>query len=86
MEVTPLVPGLPDSVVASILLPKVESVKLNGELSYTLGSLLVLNKTWKALIQTRERFTELREEWWRKERQWVLQNFYDATPEEAFSD
>lgn len=40
-----LVPGLPDSLVVSILLPKIESLKLKCELSYTLGSLLVLNKT-----------------------------------------
>lgn len=81
-----LVPGLPDSLVVSILLPKIESLKLKCELSYTLGSLFVLNKTWNTFIQTREKFTELQEEWWREERRWAIQNFYDAMPDEAFSD
>ena len=83
---TSVVLGFPDSFVVSILLPKIESLKLKCELSYTLGSLPVLNKIWKTFIQTREKYTELQDEWWREERRWAIQNFYDAMPDEAFSN
>ena len=83
---TPLIHGLPDSVVVPMLLPMIESLRLKSELSYTLGSLLILNKTWNTFIQARGKFIELQEEWQREERRWVLQNFHDAMPDEAFSD
>lgn len=88
MEVggTSLIPGLPDSLVASMVLPKIESFQLKCEFSYTLGSLLVLNKTWSTFIQTREKYLEALEEWWEGERRWATENFYDSMPEEAFSD
>ena len=88
MEVgaTSLIPGLLDSLVVSIVLPKIESSELNCEVSYTLGSLLVLNKTWSTFIQTREKYIEMHEEWWEGERRWAIQHFYDAMPDEAFSD
>ena len=86
VEATSLIPGLPDSLVALIVLPKIESLQLKSEVSYTLGSLLVLNKTWSTFIQARENYTEMLEEWWEAERLWVTQNFYDTMPEEAFSD
>ena len=81
-----LIPGLLDSLVVSIVLPKIESLQLKCEVSYTLGSLLVLNKTWSAFIQTREKYIEMLEEWWEGERRWAIQNFYDTMPEETFSD
>ena len=86
VEATSLIPGLPDSLVVSIVLPKIESLQLNCGLSYTLGSLLVLNKTWSTFIQTREKYIEMLEEWWEGERWWATQYFYDTMPEEAFSD
>ena len=88
MEVgaTSLIHGLLDSLVVSKVLPKIESLQLKYEVSYTLGSLLVLNKTWSTFIQTREKYIEMLEEWWEGERWWAIQNFYDTMPKEAFSD
>jgi hypothetical protein len=83
---TSLILGLLDSLVVSIVLPKIESLQLKCEGSYTFGSLLVLNKTWSTFIQTREKYIEMLEEWWKGERQWALHNFYDTMLEEAFSD
>ena len=84
VEATSLIPGLPDSLVVLIVLPKIESLQPKSEVSYTLGSLLVLNKIWSTIIQTREKYTEMLEEWWEGERLWATQNFYDTMPEEAF--
>ena len=81
-----LIPGLPDFVIASIVLPKLESSKVKSELLQTFGSLVILNRTWSAFIHTREKYLEAYEEWWEQERRWALQNFYDTMPEEAFSD
>ena len=86
VEATSLIPGLPDSLVSLIVLPKIENLQLKSEVSYTLGCLLVLNKNWNTFIQTREAYIEMVEEWWEGERRWAIQNFYDTMPEEAFSD
>ena len=83
---TSLIPGLLDSIVASKVLPKIESLEAKREASYTFGSLLVLNKTWSTFIQTREMYKDMVDEWWEGERRWAIQHFYDTTPEEAFSD
>ena len=81
-----LIPGLLDSIVASFVLPKIESSKLKCEVAYTLGSLLLLNKAWSTFIQSRSKYIEMLEEWWEGERRWAQQHFYDTMPEEAFSD
>jgi hypothetical protein len=73
---TSLIHGLFDSLVVSIVLPKIESLQLKCEVSYTLGTLLVLNKTWSTFIQTREKYIEMLEEWWEGERQWTIHNFF----------
>jgi hypothetical protein len=75
---TSLIHELLDSLVVSIVLPKIESLQLKCEVSYTLGSLLVLNKTWSTFIQTREKYIKMLEEWWEGERQWAIHNFYDT--------
>jgi hypothetical protein len=81
-----LIPGLLDSIVVSFVLPKIESSELRCEVTYTLGSLLLLNKTWSTFIQTRSKYLEMLEDWWEGERRWAWEQFYDTMPEEAFSE
>lgn len=75
MEVgaTSLILGLPNFVVISIVLQKIESLKVKCEFSQTFGKLLILNSTWNTLILTREKYVEAYEEWWEQECCWAMQ-------------
>ena len=58
-----LIHGLLNSLVVLIVVPKIESLKVKCEFSYTFGSLLILNKFCSSFIQTRKKYIGALEEW-----------------------
>jgi hypothetical protein len=64
MEVgaTSLIYGLPDSLVVSIVFPKIKNLTLKCRFSYTFDNLLILNLSWSTFIQDREKYIEVLEE------------------------